>query len=223
MSYDNTSFYGDLICDEYDERNNFMNPISPFGFFVYHILGDGFDLMSSQCEGWMNDFSILSASASGLDKFWGISYNMPRPRLPTSERLLTDDEYRIYLYLRNCRLLTREDIEINMNKCFALDDYGVYFSENTNYLAVTDYNSYEPVSSVSSNIHIRDDDDSDDYIISQGTSDDSVHLLEGNLSVASEVEQVVNIPFNDWDLEFLEFLEQYISVKGNLKLQEYTL
>ena len=282
MAYDNTNFYGDLIVSEYDDKGNFMTPPTPTGYYVYHILGDGFDLMSEMCTQFMNDYSILTASTKGLDNFWGVSYNMPRPLLyegqkadyslidngtisshtdcwkvsngtmtrestytrlvesaptlmcqmdsayitPTStvefdfkavdgvknlglvyirnrgggnslanlslnniggdigewihlkivfnntntitiyssklnnpitrtlsstdtnyrlllycggantelhfknvkvytgedkERPLTDDEYRIYLYLRNCRLMTREDIEINMNKCFAVE------------------------------------------------------------------------------------------------------
>ena len=296
MAYDNTNFYGDLIVSEYDDKGNFMTPPTPTGYYVYHILGDGFDLMSEMCTQFMNDFSILTASTKSLDNFWGVSYNMPRPllyegqkaeylfvdegttashndnwsslqdmtrtdegtiisntsgaalfetvrlnnsnlpfnnedftvefeilennsstmkfrfdgqtlcegetfrqydfsfaqgetgrfkfvydsqnntiakykngtyvntithhfcgkmgllfRLETGtsikykdfrvytgedkERYLTDDEYKIYLYLRNCRLMTREDIEINMNKCFAVEkensQYYIFFSTET--------------------------------------------------------------------------------------------
>ena len=99
MSYDNTSYYGDMLCDEYDDKCNFINPQSPTGFYIYHIIGDGLDIMSDLCSKFMNDFSILTADTKGLDKFWGVSYNLPRPTLPISERLLTDEEYKIYLYL----------------------------------------------------------------------------------------------------------------------------
>ena len=224
--YDDSSFYGDMIVGEYDEQNNFMNPESPFGFLVYHFLGDGFDKMSDMCTEFMNDFSILTASAKGLDKFWGVSYNMPRPKLyvgSLDERYLTDDEYRVYLYLRNCQLLTREDIEINMNKAFGFDDYTIYFSQETNYLTATDHLRYTPTETERSNIGKNIDDTSNDYFVKFGSEDDTVHLWEGNLSTAEEVIEVVNIPFQGWDSTFLEFLEQYISVKGNLKLKEYSL
>ena len=91
MSYDDTSFYGDMIVEEYDEQNNFMNPISPFGFLVYHLLGDGFDIMSSQCEQWMNDFDILTANTKGLDNYWGVSYNMPRPKIVHQHYVVFED------------------------------------------------------------------------------------------------------------------------------------
>ena len=143
MAYDDTSFYGDMIFDEYDDKNNLMNPETPVGFLFYHILGDGFDKMSDMCSKFLNDLNILSADASSLDKYWGISYNLPRPTLPVSGRLLTDEEYRVYMYLLNCRLITVEDILINFNKCFGLEDNGVYLSEETNYLEATDHLSYE--------------------------------------------------------------------------------
>ena len=226
MAYDNTSFYGDLVVDEYDDKNNFIGTTTSSGFYIYHILGDSFDMMSEQCSQFLNDFSILSANASSLDKFWGVSYNMPRPKLnggTANERYLTDDEYRIYLYLRNCRLMTLEDIEINMNKAFGTDDFEVYFTEETNYLNSTDHLIYTPTETISSNLAKNNDDTSDDYIINQGSSDSNVHNLEGNLSVITDFVQVVNVPYQEWDADFLSFLEQYISVKGNLQIREYQL
>ena len=224
MAYDDTSYYGDLICDEYDEQNNFINPPSPTGYYIYHILGDSFDLMSDACTKFLNDFSILTADSSSLDKFWGVSYNLPRPQLPSSERLLTDDEYRVYLYLRNCRLLTREDILINATKCFGVDDYEIYFTEETNYLSATDHTIYSSRVTEESNLGKNLDDVSDDYVIDFADSDDDVvHLIEGGLSETSETIQVINIPHNSWDSEFLEYVSQFLSVKGNLKVREYQL
>ena len=388
MSYDDTSFYGDLIVDEYDDKNNFVGTRTSSGFYIYHILGDSFDMMSEQCSQFLNDFSILSANASSLDKFWGVSYNMPRPTLPISYSLIfsddgvtgsknsdwyvrsadaeylsvtvddegttlsstdtstsrlyfanpehsissstnsptitisdfvvecdvisttisgsqinfylqgmgtnfnlssytppyhlkmekvgttvkhyvddtlvgettiddttsytmgfqlyktcsikfknyviydmdtpstrpmTDEEYRVYLYLRNCQLLTMEDIEINMNKAFGTDDFKVYFSEETNYLNSTDHLVYTPTQTISSNLAKNNNDSSNDYVIKQDSDDSNVHRLEGNLSVSVDVIQVVNIPANNWDAEFLEFMQQYISVKGNVALKEYSI
>ena len=222
MAYDDTSFNGDLIVDEYDDHNNFIGTNTPSGFLVYHLLGDGFDLMAEQCSKFMNDFSILSASASSLDKFWGVSYNMPRPTLPTSERKLSDEEYRVYLYLRNCRLLTREDLLINMGKCFGLDDYEIVLSDESFYLEATDHPNYEAEDTISSNLHKRDD-DTTLHFVTDYSNDETTEVIESGLSEEGELVIVINIPYNEWDAEFLEFLEQFVSVKGNLKIKEYHL
>lgn len=222
MAYDDTSFNGDLIVDEYDDHNNFIGTNTPSGFLVYHLLGDGFDLMAEQCSKFMNDFSILSASASSLDKFWGVSYNMPRPTLPTSERKLSDDEYRVYLYLRNCRLLTREDLLINMGKCFGLDDYEIVLSDEAFYLEASDHPNYEAEDTISSNLHKRDD-DTTLHFVTDYSNDETTEVIESGLSEEGELVTVINIPYNDWDSEFLEFMEQFVSVKGNLKIKEYHL
>ena len=222
MAYDNTSFYGDIIVNEYDDKCNFVGTNTPMGFLVYHLLGDSFDIMSELCSQFMNDFSILTADTRGLDYFWGVSYNMPRPTLPNSERLLTDDEYKVYLYLRNCRLLTREDLEINFNKCFSLSGYEIYFSIETHYLEVVDHLGYDAESTITSNLHKRADDESL-HFITDYDNDSETELIESGLSVAEEVITVINIPANDWDSEFLEYLEQFVSIKGNLKIKEYAI
>lgn len=226
MAYDNTSFYGDIIYDEYDDKNNLVGTDTSSGFYIYHILGDGFDLMSSQAENFLNDMSLLSADPSSLDKFWGVSYDMPRPKLyegTASERLLTDEEYRIYLYLRNCRLMTMQDIEINMNKCFSTDGYDVYFSNETSYLAGTSHLVYDATITDTSNLAKNSDDTTNDYLVNLESDDANVHKIEGNLSTVSEQLTVINIPYNEWDEGFLSFLEQFISVKGDLSIREYNL
>ena len=226
MAYDGSSFFGDLIVDEYDDKNNLVGSITPSGFYIYHILGDSFDKMSEECENFLNNISLLSADAKSLDNFWGVSYNMPRPKLNAgtpAERNLNDAEYRAYLYLRNCRLMTREDIEINMNKVFAVDGFEVYFSEETNYLNATDHKSYTASVTDTSNLAKNNDDDTNDYVVQLGSEDDDVNTLEGNLSIVGEVVQVVNIPFQQWSSDFLEFLGQYISLKGDLQVKEYNL
>lgn len=225
MSYDDTSYYGDLIVDEYDDKNNFIGTNTPSGFLVYHLLGDGFDIMAEQCEKFMNDFSILSASASSLDKFWGVSYNLPRPKLyigTEDERYLTDEEYRVYLYLRNCRLLTREDLLINFDKCFGVDDYEIVLSDESQYLQAVDHLSYEAETTVGSNLHKRDD-DSTLHFVTDYENDETTELIEGGLSTEENLVTVINIPYQEWDTGFLEFMEQYVSIKGNIKIKEYHL
>lgn len=219
MAYDDTSFYGDLICDEYDEKNNLMNPISPVGFYFYHILGDGFDAMSDMCSKFLNDFSILSADSSSLDKYWGVSYNLPRPSLP-SGRKLSDEEYRVYLYLRNCRLITVEDILINFNKCFGVDGNESFLSSEDYFLEVVDHNSYLASENVGSNI-AKNSEDTSKHFVTNFFEDDDTEVIESLLSTSEETITVINIPLGNWDTEFLEYLEPYISLKGNLKIKEY--
>ena len=227
MSYDDSSFNGDRIVDEYDDKNNFIGTNTPSGFYVYHILGDGFDLMADYCSQFMNDFSILTADTRGLDKFWGVSYNLPRPTLPNSERLLTDDEYKVYLYLRNCQLITKQDILIAFEKCFGVKDYPILFSYETFYLEATDHLSYDADDTISSNLHKNANDDTKHFVTSF-EDDEDTELIESGQSVTEEVVTVINIPHREapypsWDTEFLEFLEQYISIKGNIKIKEYLL
>ena len=379
MSYDDTSFYGDMIVDEYDDKCNFIGTNTPMGYLAYHLLGDGFDLMSELCSKFMNDFNILTADTRGLDKFWGVSYNLPRPLLyegqkaeylfedltgdltkysgadsrvtasssngvitltwvsgtyqfwvnadgsteydytgdftvefdllsngnnatiqiydgsastyytktlnqlnsmnaghfkivktgqvfktfvdgfekttqqvnsnitgacrvgfrqniastiqfrnfkiyrgEDKERPLTDDEYKIYLYLRNCRLITKEDLLINFNKCFGLDDYPIVFSDETFYLEATDHLNYEAEDTVSSNLH-KNANDNTLHFVTDYSNDETTETIESGLTTEEELVTVINIPYNNWDKEFLEMLEQYISIKGNIKIKEYTL
>ena len=226
MSYDNTSFYGDVLFDEYVDKCNFINPPTSTGFYVYHIVGDGFDSMSDMCTQFLNDYSILSANSSSLDPFWGVSYNMPRPSLyigTENERLLTDEEYKIYLYLRNCRLMTKEDLEICLGNCFNIEDYSIKFSEEMHYLSTTNHLNYTPTITDTSNIQKNSDDDTYDYVIKQNSDDEEVNVIGGNLSETTETITVIEIPFNNWDNEFLSLIQQYISIKNNLEIKEYSL
>ena len=222
MSYDDTSYYGDLIVDEYDDKCNFIGTNTPMGYLAYHLLGDGFDLMSELCSKFMNDFSILTADTRGLDKFWGVSYNLPRPTLPNSERLLTDEEYKIYLYLRNCRLLTREDLLINFGKCFSFDDYEIVFTEESIYLNSSDHLNYESIETIGSNLH-KNDEDRSRHFVTDYSNDEETETIESGLSTNEELITVINIPYMEWDNAYLEFLEQFISIKGNIKIKEYYL
>ena len=222
MSYDDTSYYGDLLVDEYDDKCNFIGTYTPMGYLAYHLLGDGFDLMSELCSKFMNDFSILTADTRGLDNFWGVSYNLPRPTLLTSERLLTDEEYKIYLYLRNCRLITKEDLLVNFDKCFGFDDYEIVLSDEQFYLEASDHLNYTSDETVGSNLHMNSEDTSL-HFVTDYSNDETTKTIESGLSTEEELVTVINIPYNEWDKEYLQFLEQYISIKGNIKIKEYHL
>lgn len=42
-SIETSSYYGDLLVDFFDQKNNMINPISDTGFFLYNLFGKAFD------------------------------------------------------------------------------------------------------------------------------------------------------------------------------------
>lgn len=225
MAYDDSSDYGDMICDEYDEQNNFMNPPSPTGYYVYKIIGGALDKMKEYTSQFMNDYSVLSADSRSLDYFWGLSYKMPRPTIGTdeNERLLTDDEYRIYLYIRNSQLITRQNLEVNLGKCFNHDDKEIYFTYLESGLESVDHPNYIARITDTSNLAKKADDTGGHFVTNYDEDSQDTELIRGVLSTQSELELICNIPHpeeGNWDPLFLEFLEQYISIKGNVILRE---
>ena len=68
MSYDDSSIVGDEICDYYyDIENNFMNPPSPTGFFIYKVLGGCFDWLNDLISQFRNDYSILDCNVGNVE------------------------------------------------------------------------------------------------------------------------------------------------------------
>ena len=120
--------------------------------------------------------------------------------------------------------MTREDIEISMNKCFSRVDenriYYIYFSEEMFGLEATDHVNYESLVTESSNLAKNNEDTTANFVTDFSHDGDAMQIL-GNLSTVEEKSTVINIPHQGWDSEFLEFMAQYISVKGDLKIKEY--
>ena len=68
MAYDNTSLTGDEICDyHYDIENNFMNPPSPTGYFIYKVIGGAFDRLNDLVTQFRNDYSILDCNVGNVE------------------------------------------------------------------------------------------------------------------------------------------------------------
>jgi len=228
MAYDDSSDYGDMLCDEYDEQNNFMNPPSPTGYYVYKIVGGALDRMKEFTTMFLNDYSILTANTNGLDYFWGLSYGMPRPTIGEagSERLLTDEEYRIYLYLRNSQLITMQNLEINLGKCFNHDEEVIYFTYEESGLETVDHPHYTALVTDTSDLAKQETDTSGHFVTDYSDDSDETELIRGVLSPQTQTQLICNIPHPSeggaWDPVFLEFMEQYISIKGNVKLREAT-
>ena len=50
---------GEIICNEYLPENNPVNPESSFGWFIYLILGGGFDIMDEMTKQALNNATTI--------------------------------------------------------------------------------------------------------------------------------------------------------------------
>lgn len=226
MAYDNESLTGDIIAEEYLEEGNPLNPPSPFGYFIYRLIGGSFDKMDDMTNRFLQDCSILSTSAESLDEVWGKDLDLPRPSIVDGdgvERVLTDDEYRVYLYVRHCRLMTVEDLLCVFNNCMSTDSYEVYMDkEDTGNLKLVDHLHYTSRVTDTSDIAAREDDDSGD-IITDHVVDDDVNHVPDFRHRSSDFVIVLYVPMQGWDSGFLALLEEYASIKGNVLIREYSV
>ncbi len=215
MAYDNSSLTGDEICDyHYDIENNFMNPPSPTGFFIYKIIGGCFDWLGDLIAQFRNDYSILDCSIgsveivngfpeepninhtyyvtqytttggsftkysyvdgewvsetvtgdvlNSLDVFWGRSYNLIRPTISytdddTYTRVLSDEDYRIYLYLKNHQLLTMKDLLVAFGNAFGSAETSTTL---LNSIHTVDHKRYDTPPFTNVTLAAYDEDDTD--------------------------------------------------------------
>lgn len=220
------SMNGEIICDEYLPENNPVNPESSFGWFIYLIIGGGFDKMDEMDNTFLNDCDIMSTSSKRLDKFYGATFNLPRPTIieDGTSRLLTDKEYAVYLYLRNSQLLTRLDLLTVFGHCMGDDSSekkfnGVSISKEPNkQLYTVDHLHYTSPETQSSNIGKNSDDDLN-HIVKQGSTEE-VYTIPGLMQYSGEYIIYVNIPHANWSSSFLAFLTEFISIKGNVLIRE---
>lgn len=267
MAYDNSSLIGDEICDYYyDLENNFMNPPSPIGFFMYKIIGGCFDWLNDLVTQFRIDYSILDCNVgdveivavfpdepvtthtyyvpnyttsggsftkytyngtawvnstvtgdvlNSLDNFWGKSYNLIRPVLSyvndgnTYTRTLTDDEYKIYLYLRNHQMMTMKDLLVAFSNAFGGAEATTTI---LNSITTVDHKKYDNPSFSNTTLAAYDNSDNDiatDTLVNKSGVDTIVdRKATGTISIT--------IPDDGWDEHFLSFLEGFISIKGNI-------
>lgn len=267
MAYDNSSLTGDEICDYYyDIENNFMNPPSPTGFFMYKVIGGCFDWLGDLIAQFRIDYSILDCNVgtveivngfpeepdtthtyyvtnyttsegsftkhtydgsewvtetvtgdvlNSLDVFWGRSYNLIRPTISyidagdTYTRLLSDEEYRIYLYLKNHQLLTMKDLLVAFTNAF-----GSAETDTTmlNSIHTVDHKTYDNPPFSNDSLRAYDYEDADittDLLVDK----EGVNLVYNRLAQGTVS---IRIPDDGWDEQFLRFLESFISIKGNI-------
>lgn len=267
MAYDNSSLTGDEICDyHYDIENNFMNPPSPTGFFIYKIIGGCFDWLGDLIAQFRIDYSILDCSIgnveivigfpeeadtthtyyvtnyttsggsftkytyandewssetvtddvlNSLDVFWGRSYNLIRPHLSyisdgaTYTRVLSDEEYRIYLYLKNHQLLTMKDLLVAFTNAFGSAETSTV---TLNSIHTVDHKHYDNPAFTNTTLAAYDNTDTDiitdNLVDKSGVNVVNDRFAEGSVSIL--------IPDDGWDEHYLAFLESFISIKGNI-------
>ena len=266
MAYDDTSLTGDEICDYYyDIENNFMNPPSSTGYFIYKIIGGAFDWLNYLVTQFRIDYSILDCSIgdveivkaspeepdtkhtyyvpqytdtggsftkysyvdgewvtetvtgdvlNSLDIFWGRSYNLIRPHLSyadggdTYTRVLTDEEYRIYLYLKEHQLLTMKDLLVAFTNAFGSAEVSTTI---LNTIHTVDHRKYDNPPFTNTTLKAYDDEDTDittDLLVDK----EGVNLIYNRLAQGTTS---IIIPDDGWDENFLGLLEEFISIKGN--------
>lgn len=270
MSYDDSSVVGDEICDYYyDIENNYMNPPSPTGFFIYKVIGGCFDWLNDLVGQFRIDFSIIDCNVgaveivkafpeepntnhtyyvpnyttsggsftkytyngsawvnatvtddvlNSLDVFWGKSYNQLRPTISytsdgnTYTRTLTDEEYRIYLYLKDHQLLTMKDLLVAF--CNAFGDAETT-TTTLNSIHTVDHKRYD--NPAFSNTTLAAYDNTDNDIITDKLVDKS-----GVYTIVDRYAQgtvTISVP-GEWDENFLSLLESFISIKGNIYVSD---
>lgn len=222
------SMNGEVICDEYLPENNPVNPESSFGWFIYMILGRGFDLMDEMTNAFLNDMDVISANPKILDTFYGVNLGLPRPKITENEteRLLTDKEYAAYLYLRNSRLMTRLDLMSVFGHCMGDDTaedtyHGVTVTDeiNAQWHAVDHLHYNSPDDDPSSNIG-RNAASDKNVIVDHDSTETGIYTIPGRTAYTGEYVTYVNIPAAGWSSAFLSFLTDFISIKGNVLIRE---
>lgn len=216
------SMNGEIIAEEYLMSGNPLNPESSFGAFIYTLIGGGFDKMDEMTTKFLNDCNIMSCSSKGLDRYFGESLNLPRPTIVEDgeSRLLTDEEYAVYLYVNNSQLITQLDLITVFDHCMGTNDNDVYITREQERISTVDHLNYTSPETPQSNISKDIEDIGENYITNRLEDDETYTLPDFSEKFLGNDILVLNIPYNNWSPAFLEFLEDYISIAGNVKIHE---
>ena len=162
---------------------------------------------------WVSE-TVTDDVLNSLDVFWGRSYNLIRPTISytdddTYTRVLTDEEYRIYLYLKNHQLLTMKDLLVAFTNAFGSAETSTTLLDS---IHTVDHKTYDnpPFTNVTLAAYDEDDTDiiTDNLVDKSGVNVVNDRLAQGTTSIL--------IPDDGWDEQFLRFLESFISIKGNI-------
>ena len=180
----------------------------------YTTTGGSFTKYSYVDGEWVSE-TVTDDVLNSLDVFWGRSYNLVRPHLSytsdgaTYSRVLTDEEYRIYLYLKNHQLLTMKDLLVAFSNAFGSAETGTTL---LNSIHTVDHRKYDVPQFSNDTLKAYDDEDTDittDLLVDkEGVNLVYNRLAQGTISI--------QIPDDGWDENFLSLLEEFISIKGNI-------
>jgi hypothetical protein len=106
--YDNglfiTSSYGEMIAAMYDEKNNFMNPPSDTGWFIYNLYGKSFDDISDMVGQMVLNLNPIRCDDSYFDM---LARELQIKRDPN----WSNDEYRAVIILNTYNTMTVKGLE----------------------------------------------------------------------------------------------------------------
>lgn len=177
-------------------------------------------------NGSWNTSTVETKVLNTLDTFWGNSYNLERPSLSYVQdgviysRMLTDDEYKKYMYLLNHRLVTRQDLLVAFENAFGDSEDGTDVTLGTMNLSDThmvNHKYYDDPAFTNVTLAAYDPEDKEIVI------DDMHSSMDVNVVIDKKTPGTiitVIIPNQQWDKHFLTFLEDYISIKGNVKISQ---
>ena len=167
---------------------------------------------------WLNDTLIKTTNLSLLNaritlrvrnSKYLIYKNFKVYKGEEKERPLNDDEYRIYLYLKNHQLLTMKDLLVALGNAFGSAETSATI---LNSIHTVDHKTYDNPPFSNDSLRAYDDEDMDittDKLVDK----DGVNLINNRLAQGTTS---ILIPDDSWDEEYLRFLESFISIKGNI-------
>ena len=180
----------------------------------YTTTGGSFTKYTYDGSEWSSE-TVTNTALNSLDMFWGRSYDLIRPHLSyisdgdTYTRLLTDEEYRIYMYLKNHQLLTMKDLLVAFGNAFGSAETSTV---TLNSIHTVDHKKYDNPQFSNTTLAAYDNSDTDiitDKLVDKsGVNVVNDRFAQGTLSIL--------IPDDGWDEHFLTFLESFISIKGNI-------
>lgn len=181
MSYDDSSNYGNFICENFDENNNFMNPESDMGWFFYNLIGKSFDYLSDEINKLALNISPVRCEKSYLDLL-AIEFNIKR----NSE--WSDNEYRAVIMLNSYNVMTIRGLE--------------YFLNQLVLTQTNDADGYITIGYIGNGFHFSNESNINELVSSSTIEND---LLTEHSSVVARI----NVP-DGVDTSLIEFIIDYL-------------
>ena len=192
MAYDGTSYNGDIICRNFDKKNNIMNPPSEQGWFFYKLYGYCFDDIDELINQMIFDFSPLRCHETLLEAY-GKDCRIDR------DPNWSDDEFRAIICLNWYETILLAGMEYVFNN---LQIVGVT-PETGDIIIETYYQGFR-----ASNQHITNELTSD-----KNTLNHTLNLTTGN-DLVIYVPNGVNTPLIEFMIDYIPFNFEMIMYDG---------